>query len=87
MTIALASILDTAAAGTLRAEVRKAVDRGQPIVIDASAVDRAGQACLQVLVAAEAAAAVAGVPFRLQAPSDAFTDMATLAGLHPLVRA
>ncbi|HET9511839.1 MAG TPA: STAS domain-containing protein [Sphingomonas sp.] len=87
MTLALASVLDTAAAGPLRTAMRKAVDRGQPIVIDASAVERAGQACLQVLIAAAAAAASAGIPFRLEASSEAYTDMATLAGLPTLVRA
>lgn len=87
MTIALASILDTAAAGPLRAELRKAVDGGRPVVIDGSAVERTGQACLQVLVAAKAAADGAGLAFGIQEPSAALTEMATLAGLHSLVAA
>ncbi len=87
MTIALASILDTAAAGPLRAELRKAVDGGRPIVIDGSGVERTGQACLQVLVAAQAAAVGAGLTFRIDEPSDKLADMAILAGLRPLLAA
>ena len=80
MTIALPAVLDTPAAAPLRQTLRDAVGNGQPILIDASGVERIGQACLQVLAAVEAAAEDAGQEFRIVGASPVFADMATLAG-------
>lgn len=87
MPIALAPVLDTAAAAPLRQAMRAAIDTGQSIKLDASAVERVGQACLQVLVATEAAADLAGLDFRVVGASPAFADMATLAALDTLLAA
>lgn len=87
MTIALAAILDTAAATPLRQTLRTAIDAGQPIRIDAAGVERVGQACLQILVATEAAAESAGIEFSITGASPAFADMATLAALDTLLAA
>ncbi|WP_242122077.1 STAS domain-containing protein [Sphingomonas lacusdianchii] len=85
MTIILDAVLDTAAAGSLRVALRKAIETGQPLVIDAEHVERAGQACLQVLVAARSTAELAGLGFNIQKPSAALTEMTRLAGLDALV--
>lgn len=77
----LPSTLDTAAAGQLRLTLKGLVERGEPLMLDGGGVDRIGQASLQVLVAARAAAGEAGLPFRIDAPSPALDEMARLAGL------
>lgn len=87
MTIALPAVLDTPAAAPLRQMLRDSVGSGQTIRIDASNVERIGQACLQVLAAAEAAAEDAGQEFRIVGASPAFADMATLAALDTLIAA
>lgn len=87
MPIVLAPVLDTAAAAPLRQALRSALDAAQPILLDASAVERIGQACLQVLAATEAAADLAGLDFRVVGASPAFADMATLAALDTLLAA
>ncbi len=87
MTIALAAILDTAAAAPLRQTLSEAIATGQPVTIDATGVDRIGQACLQVLTAAEMATRDAGIDFRIVGASPAFTDMVTLAALDTLLAA
>ncbi len=87
MPIALAAVLDTAAAGPLRQTLRAAIDAGKPIRLDASGVERIGQACLQVLAAGEAAAALADIDFTIVGASPAFADMATLAALDTLLAA
>lgn len=87
MTIALPAVLDTPAAAPLRQTLRDAIGNGQPIHIDASGVERIGQACLQVLAAAEAAAEDAAQDFRIVGASPVFADMATLAALDTLLAA
>lgn len=87
MTIALPAVLDTPAAGALRQTLRDAIGSGQPIQLDASGVERIGQACLQVLAAAEAAAEESGQEFRIVGASPVFADMATLAALDTLIAA
>jgi chemotaxis protein CheX len=85
--LSLAATLDTAAAGPLRQALRQAIERGAPVTLDGSGVERVGQACLQVLVAARAAAGERGVAFAIADPSPALDGMAALAGLSPLVHA
>ncbi|MEH3107108.1 MAG: STAS domain-containing protein [Sphingomonas fennica] len=79
----LPAILDTNAGGELRRRLRAAIGEGQSLVIDGSAVEQAGLACLQVLAAARIAADAAGLDFRIAAPSDSLKAMIALAGLGP----
>ena len=85
MTIALPAVLDTPAAAALRQTLRDAIGSGQPIRLDASGVERIGQACLQVLAAAEVAAEESGQEFRIVGASPVFANMATLAALDTLI--
>lgn len=74
--IALPSTCDRAAARALLPDIRDAIG-AQPLTVDASAVERIGQAMLQLLVAA--ARSESGIT--LTAPSGAFIDAAALTGL------
>ncbi|KQM57157.1 MULTISPECIES: STAS domain-containing protein [unclassified Sphingomonas] len=87
MTIALPAVLDTPAAAPLRQTLRDVIGTGRPVLLDASGVERIGQACLQVLAAAEVAAEEAGQEFRIVGASPVFADMATLAALDTLIAA
>lgn len=51
-----------------------AVDRGEGLQLDASAVENVGQAMLQLLVAGRHEAVAAGQPFRIADPSTAFRE-------------
>lgn len=75
-TLALPRNCDRAAARALLPDIQDAIGP-QPLVIDASAVERIGQAMLQVLVAA--ARSDSGIT--LAAPSSAFAEAAALTGL------
>jgi anti-anti-sigma regulatory factor len=75
-TISLPRNSDRAAARALLPDIRDAIGP-QPLVIDASAVERIGQAMLQVLIAA--ARSDSGIT--LAAPSSAFAEAAALSGL------
>ncbi len=85
--IALPPVLDTPAAAPLRRMLIDAIGDGAPVTLDASGVERVGQACLQVLASAEATAADRGVPFRIHGAAPAFAEMASLAGLPSLLAA
>lgn len=74
--IALPHTCDRAAARALLPDIRDAIGP-QPLMVDASAVERIGQAMLQVLVAA--ARSESGIT--LTSPSAAFADAAALTGL------
>jgi chemotaxis protein CheX len=76
-TLRLPAVLDTVAAPPLLAEVRAL--RGAPLSVDASAVERLGGLCLQVLLAAEAQWQSDGAAFAVVEPSDAFLDALRLA--------
>lgn len=84
MTFALAPTLDTEAATPLRASLLQAISSGTSVTLDGSAVERAGTACLQVLVAAKAAAEAEGLSFRLLEPSATLLDAARMAALDAL---
>ncbi|WP_277981484.1 STAS domain-containing protein [Sphingomonas phyllosphaerae] len=73
--------LDTAAAPPLRVALKKLVEQAQPLTIDGSAVEQIGQACLQILIAARAAAVAEGQSFALTAVSIPFADAAALAAV------
>lgn len=84
MSIALVSRLDTAAAGPLRLALKTLIEEARPLDIDGNAVDQIGQAGLQVLVAARAAAAANGLPYQVSRPSRALVEAAGLAALNVL---
>ena len=75
-TLVLPRTCDRAAARALLPDMRDAIGP-QPVVVDASAVERIGQAMLQVLVAA--ARSESGIT--LTAPSRAVLEAAALTGL------
>ena len=83
MSVALAETLDLKAAGPLRAALMEA--RGAPVSIDASAVQRLGGLCLQVLLSAEATWATDGQPFSISTASAAFAEGARRMGAPSLV--
>ena len=64
----------TASAEELRIQLIQLLDGNDPPQIDASGVENAGQAVLQLLVAAHAEARSAGRPLTLINPSAAFRD-------------
>ena len=64
----------TASAEELRVQLVLALDAQDPAQIDASEVENAGQAVLQLLVAAQAEARSAGRPLTFTNPSAAFRD-------------
>jgi len=87
MSIALPSVLDTATASVLHSTFCDAIGRDEALLIDGSAVERVGQACLQVLAAATVQAQRSGFAFRIDEPSAPLAEMAKLAGLDSLLSA
>lgn len=87
MSIVLTSRLDTAAAVPLRQSLSSLVEAAQPIVIDGNAVDQIGQACLQVLAAARAAAVARGLSWQVAFPSVAMVEAGELAAIDVLTAA
>lgn len=79
----LPPILDLGAAAPLATEFNAA--RGQPVEVDAAAVERVGGLCLQVLVAAQLAWRIDAVPFAIVNPSEAFLNNVRLMAAHELV--
>ncbi|MEZ5957210.1 MAG: STAS domain-containing protein [Hyphomonadaceae bacterium] len=72
----LTSVLDLGAAAPLWKGLHEL--RGQPVTVDASAVDRLGGQCLQVLLAARVQWAQDGIPFSISSPSQAFLEGAQM---------
>lgn len=72
--IALPANGTTATAEELRIQLVLALDGQAPAQIDASEVENAGQAVLQLLVAAQSEARSAGRPLTFTNPSAAFRD-------------
>jgi len=70
--VALAEVLDLAAAEPLRAELL--AHRGGPLEIDGSAVQRVGGLCLQVLLSARSTWEADGQPLAFAGRSDALHD-------------
>jgi chemotaxis protein CheX len=81
-TVALAGSLDMTAAAPLARDILAA--RGQPLIVDASAVRRLGGQCLQVLIAARTAWAEDGVSFEIATPSAEFEESLALLGWSAL---
>lgn len=74
----LAETLDLGAASVLKDAL--AGEQGRAIELDASAVERLGGLCLQVLLAAKTAWAAAGHSFTVTSPSPAFQNALKLMG-------
>jgi chemotaxis protein CheX len=81
----LAAGLDTAAAQPLAEMLRERLTENEPILLDGSAVDQIGQACLQVLLGAQESAAARGIVLTISKPSDAMRNMVTLVGCSDLL--
>lgn len=77
-TVVLPAICDRAAARSVHLELVEAVG-DTPVKVDASAVDRVGQAMLQLLVSASGTES--GIS--LTSPSQLFVNAICLAGLEP----
>ncbi|HEY8163060.1 MAG TPA: STAS domain-containing protein [Methylocystis sp.] len=75
----LPPILDLRAAAPLVAEFGGL--RGRPLTIDASAVEKIGAQCVQVLVSAQQTWARDGVTLTLSKPSEAFNGALALLGV------
>jgi chemotaxis protein CheX len=84
MTLSLPAILDTPAAADLRDALRARIATGEGVLLNGAAVEQAGLACLQLLVAAKAAAAAGGQRFAIDAAAPPLREMASLAGLSAL---
>ena len=74
----LGQVLDLNAAGPLANEFLAL--RGQALEVDASAVERMGAQCLQVLLSARATWDADGAAFAVISPSDEFTSTLALLG-------
>lgn len=81
--LTLAPILDLNAAAPLRSDLL--ARQGQPILLDASQVQRLGGLSLQVLLAAQVAWSVDGHQFAIANPSPAFMDAVGLFGAADLL--
>ena len=84
-TLALAASLDMTAASSLAQDFTGA--RGQPLILDASAVRRLGGQCVQLLLAARMAWSQDGIGFELADPSPEFTEALALMGCPDLIPA
>ena len=58
--------------------------RGANLVVDASKVKRVGAQCLQVILSASRTWAAEGVGFRIDSPSERFSDVASGLGLDEI---
>lgn len=83
--IRLEQALDLRAAALLRDEAHQALAQGNDLEVDASAVQRVGLACLQILLSARRSFAAQGVGFTLTAPSEAMVDACRMAGMDELL--
>ncbi len=79
--VALAPVLDLNEASALHGKLMTM--RGSDIVIDASAVERVGVQCAQVLVAGAAAWQADKKSFLIEKASDAFEKTMQLIGIDP----
>jgi chemotaxis protein CheX len=78
VSLTLGPVLDLRAAAPLRAALLER--RGEAMDIDASAVERLGGLCLQVLLSARRAWAEDGLPFAISSHSDSFREAMRLFG-------
>ena len=83
----LPALLNSAAAQPLVDLLKERLADNEPIILDGSAVSQLGQACLQVLLGARAAAASRKLSFTIHNPSEALSMMADMAGCGDLLAA
>lgn len=80
--VVLPAVLDIRAAGPLQAEIL--ASRGQPLALDASAVERLGGLCLQVLLSARSTWAADGQALTVTTgDATAFSDQWAAFGAAP----
>ena len=79
------AVLNAAAAQPLLDLFKERLADNEPLVLDGSAVSQLGQACLQVLLAARAAAGSREIAFMITNPSEALSTMAEMAGCSELL--
>ena len=82
--VRLPEVLGMEAAGPLAGELLAC--RGRPMRVDASAVERIGALCLQVLLSARKTWTADGVPMAVDQPSPNFQDALVLIGAPPFVK-
>jgi chemotaxis protein CheX len=80
--VVLDAVLDLKAADRLKVALMER--RGAPLEIDASGVQRLGGLCLQVLIAAQNAWRLDGVPMSISSRSDEFSETLKLFGADAL---
>jgi anti-anti-sigma factor len=83
--VTLPGALDTAVAAPLKDALAEALERGLPVVVDASDVARLSTACIQVLIAGGRATADAGRAFIVIRPSEALVAAFDDMGLFPVM--
>ena len=83
--IVCAGSLDISNVGELHKQLSQTLEGGQPIVMDASQVERADTAALQMLSAFCQAARTQGVTVTWREPSEVFTGSARLLGLTQML--
>ena len=83
----LPAVLNAAAAKPLLDLLKERLADNEPIVLDGSAVSQLGQACLQVLLGARAAADSRELAFTINNPSEALSMMVDVAGCSDLLLA
>jgi chemotaxis protein CheX len=81
----LPAALNAAAAQPLLDLLKERLADNEPIILDGSAVLQLGQACLQVLLGARAAAGSREIAFTINNPSEALSTMANMAGCGELL--
>jgi chemotaxis protein CheX len=79
--VQLPAVLDLQQAGPLREQLLGL--RGEPVIIDGSAVERLGGLCLQVLISAQQTWARDGLSLVIDQASDAFADQWNAFGAPP----
>ena len=82
----LPAVLNSAAAQPLADLLKERLADNEPILLDGSAVSQLGQACLQVLLSARAAAASRELAFAINNPSEALSTMAEMSGCSALLQ-
>jgi len=84
--LTLPPVLDLRAAKPLQEGLRKVLAKGSPVLVDAGAVERLSTPCIQLLIAAVAAATREGISLTLLHPSDAFIDAFNDLGLFAVLK-
>ena len=79
-------MLNSAAAQPLVDLLKERLADNEPITLDGSAVSQLGQACLQVLLSARAAAASRELAIAINNPIEALSTMAEMSGCSALLQ-